>query len=56
MLACWIEDPKSDYFKKHLARVREYIWIGEDGLKIQVGAFLIMTLTYILRTQNQNPP
>ncbi|KAG7605313.1 unnamed protein product [Arabidopsis thaliana] len=35
MLACWIEDPKSDYFKKHLARVREYIWIGEDGLKIQ---------------------
>ncbi|KAL1223822.1 Seco-amyrin synthase [Cardamine amara subsp. amara] len=35
MLACWIDDPESDYFKKHLARVEDYIWIGEDGLKIQ---------------------
>jgi len=36
MLACWVEDPDGDYFKKHLARVPDYIWIGEDGLKIQV--------------------
>ncbi|CAA0395334.1 unnamed protein product [Arabidopsis thaliana] len=35
MLACWVEDPESDYFKKHLARVPDFIWIGEDGLKIQ---------------------
>ncbi|XP_062112863.1 beta-amyrin synthase-like [Humulus lupulus] len=35
MLACWIEDPNSDYFKKHLARIPDYIWIAEDGLKIQ---------------------
>ncbi|CAH8356151.1 unnamed protein product [Eruca vesicaria subsp. sativa] len=35
MLACWVEDPESDYFKKHLARMPDYIWIGEDGLKIQ---------------------
>ncbi|CAD5327996.1 unnamed protein product [Arabidopsis thaliana] len=28
-------DPESDYFKKHLARVPDFIWIGEDGLKIQ---------------------
>ncbi|KAG7564057.1 Squalene cyclase N-terminal [Arabidopsis suecica] len=35
MLACWAEDPESDYFKKHLARVSGYIWISEDGLKIQ---------------------
>ncbi|KAG7652160.1 Seco-amyrin synthase [Arabidopsis thaliana] len=35
MLACWVEDPDGDYFKKHLARVPDYIWIGEDGLKIQ---------------------
>ncbi|KFK23852.1 hypothetical protein AALP_AAs58461U000300 [Arabis alpina] len=35
MLACWVEDPEGDYFKKHLARVPGYVWIGEDGLKIQ---------------------
>ncbi|CAE6072476.1 unnamed protein product [Arabidopsis arenosa] len=35
MLACWVEDPEGDYFKKHLARVPDFIWIGEDGLKIQ---------------------
>ncbi|CAN8308035.1 unnamed protein product [Cochlearia groenlandica] len=35
MLACWVDDPDGDYFKKHLARVSDYIWIGEDGLKIQ---------------------
>ncbi|VVA95758.1 unnamed protein product [Arabis nemorensis] len=35
MLACWLEDSKGDYFKKHLARIPDCIWIGEDGLKIQ---------------------
>ncbi|KAM6555120.1 hypothetical protein CsatB_015882 [Cannabis sativa] len=35
MLACWVEDPNGMYFKKHLARVPDFIWIGEDGLKIQ---------------------
>ncbi|KAL0733685.1 hypothetical protein Bca4012_009895 [Brassica carinata] len=35
MLACWVDDPDGDYFKKHLARVPDFIWIGEDGLKIQ---------------------
>ena len=39
MLACWVEDPESDYFKKHLARVSHFIWIAEDGLKIQVSLF-----------------
>ncbi|OAP05056.1 hypothetical protein AXX17_AT3G32130 [Arabidopsis thaliana] len=35
MLACWAEGPESGYFKKHLARVSGFIWISEDGLKIQ---------------------
>ncbi|XP_021761994.1 beta-amyrin synthase-like [Chenopodium quinoa] len=35
MLACWVEDPKGDHYKKHLARVQDYIWIAEDGLKMQ---------------------
>ncbi|KAJ9189949.1 hypothetical protein P3X46_001193 [Hevea brasiliensis] len=35
MLACWVEDPNGDAFKKHLARVADYIWVGEDGIKMQ---------------------
>lgn len=40
MLACWVEDPNGDAFKKHLARIEDYIWIGEDGMKLQVGTQL----------------
>ena len=36
MLACWVEDPNGDYFKKHLARIPDFIWVGEDGIKMQV--------------------
>ncbi|KAK9076020.1 hypothetical protein SSX86_004350 [Deinandra increscens subsp. villosa] len=35
MLACWAEDPNGDAFKKHLARIPDYIWIAEDGMKMQ---------------------
>uniref|UniRef100_A0A2N9I7E2 Squalene cyclase C-terminal domain-containing protein n=1 Tax=Fagus sylvatica TaxID=28930 RepID=A0A2N9I7E2_FAGSY len=35
MLACWIEDPHGDYFKKHLARIYDILWVAEDGLKMQ---------------------
>ncbi|KAL3849159.1 hypothetical protein ACJIZ3_011041 [Penstemon smallii] len=35
MLACWVEDPNGDSFKKHLARIPDYIWLSEDGMKIQ---------------------
>ncbi|XVF07082.1 hypothetical protein REPUB_Repub06bG0106800 [Reevesia pubescens] len=35
MLACWAEQPNSDYFKKHLARIPEYLWVAEDGMKMQ---------------------
>ncbi|WMV59875.1 hypothetical protein MTR67_053260 [Solanum verrucosum] len=36
MLACWVEDPNGRYFKKHLARVPDYLWVAEDGMKMQV--------------------
>ena len=36
VLACWVEDPNGEYFKKHLARVPDYFWIAEDGMKVQV--------------------
>ncbi|XP_031402856.1 beta-amyrin synthase-like [Punica granatum] len=35
ILACWVEDPNGDYFKKHLARIPDYIWVAEDGMKMQ---------------------
>ncbi|KAH7849438.1 hypothetical protein Vadar_017875 [Vaccinium darrowii] len=35
MLSCWVEDPHGDYFKKHLARIPDYIWVAEDGMKMQ---------------------
>lgn len=36
MLACWIEDPKGKCFKRHLARIPDYLWVSEDGMKMQV--------------------
>jgi len=36
MLACWVEDPNGDAFKKHLARVPDYLWMSEDGMTMQV--------------------
>ncbi|KAI3849124.1 hypothetical protein MKX03_008861, partial [Papaver bracteatum] len=35
MLATWVEDPDSTAFKKHLARVPGYLWVAEDGLRMQ---------------------
>ncbi|XP_048428398.1 beta-amyrin synthase-like isoform X4 [Pyrus x bretschneideri] len=35
MMACWVEDPNGDYFKKHLARIPDYLWVAEDGMKMQ---------------------
>ncbi|KAI9185359.1 hypothetical protein LWI28_006511 [Acer negundo] len=35
MLACWVDDPNGDYFKKHLARIPDFLWVAEDGMKMQ---------------------
>ncbi|KAK4797732.1 hypothetical protein SAY86_030058 [Trapa natans] len=35
LLACWVEDPNSEAYKLHLARIPDYYWLAEDGLKIQ---------------------
>ncbi|KAL0867313.1 hypothetical protein Bca101_046431 [Brassica carinata] len=35
MLACWVENPNGVHFKKHLLRVSDYLWIAEDGMKMQ---------------------
>ncbi|KAI9115662.1 hypothetical protein K1719_013331 [Acacia pycnantha] len=35
MVACWAEDPNGDAFKKHLARVPDFLWVSEDGMTMQ---------------------
>ncbi|RCV09876.1 hypothetical protein SETIT_2G064800v2 [Setaria italica] len=35
MLACWIEDPNSEAFKLHIPRIYDYLWLAEDGMKMQ---------------------
>ncbi|KAF4404575.1 hypothetical protein G4B88_005961 [Cannabis sativa] len=35
MLACWAEDPNGEYFKKHIPRIADYLWVAEDGINMQ---------------------
>ncbi|GAA0163848.1 cyclase [Lithospermum erythrorhizon] len=35
MLSCYVEDPNSEAFKLHLPRINDYLWIAEDGMKMQ---------------------
>ncbi|MED6123810.1 Beta-amyrin synthase [Stylosanthes scabra] len=43
MLACWVEDPNGDAFKKHLARIPDYLWaLGPSLIKTMDGKFLIV--------------
>lgn len=35
MLCCWVEDPNSEAFKLHLPRIFDYLWVAEDGMKMQ---------------------
>ncbi|MED6121759.1 Lupeol synthase [Stylosanthes scabra] len=34
LIVHWIEDPNSEAYKFHLARIPDYFWVAEDGLKI----------------------
>ncbi|XP_068641549.1 cycloartenol synthase 2-like [Aristolochia californica] len=35
MLCCWVDDRHSEAFKLHLPRICDYLWIAEDGMKMQ---------------------
>ncbi|KAK2980823.1 hypothetical protein RJ640_020475 [Escallonia rubra] len=35
MVCCWVEDPNSTVNKFHLSRVKDYLWMSEDGMKMQ---------------------
>lgn len=49
MLACWVEDPNGIHFKKHLSRVDDYIWVGEDGIKMQSFGSQVWDASFILQ-------
>ena len=36
MVCCWVEDPNSLAYKCHLSRIKDYLWMAEDGMKMQV--------------------
>ncbi|KAL8139689.1 hypothetical protein V2J09_005710 [Rumex salicifolius] len=46
LLACWVEDPNSEAYKLHLARVTDYNWIAEDGMKMQGLATQMWEVTF----------
>ncbi|CAL4983941.1 unnamed protein product [Urochloa decumbens] len=33
MICCWVENPNSDAFRKHIPRIYNYLWLAEDGMK-----------------------
>ena len=49
MLCCWIEDPNSLEFRLHIPRIYDYLWVAEDGMKMQV-IFLCSSLYQFLFT------
>lgn len=36
MVCCWVEDPNSMAYNYHLSRIKDYLWMAEDGMKMQV--------------------
>lgn len=44
MLCRWIDNPNSLAVKRHVSRVKDYLWLAEDGMKMQVRACV-----YLLR-------
>ncbi|KAG7945175.1 hypothetical protein I3843_15G139200 [Carya illinoinensis] len=42
----WVEDPNSEAYKLHLARLPDYYWVAEDGLKFQtwIAVFAIQAI------------
>ncbi|KAL6603533.1 hypothetical protein ACP70R_043894 [Stipagrostis hirtigluma subsp. patula] len=36
MICCWVENPNSSSFKRHLPRIYDYLWLAEDGMTAQV--------------------
>ncbi|KAM4087875.1 hypothetical protein ACB094_07G028700 [Castanea mollissima] len=35
MVCRWVEDPNSEAYQCHLERIEDYLWVAEDGMKMQ---------------------
>lgn len=35
MLCCWVDDPNSMAVILHFSRIKDYLWVAEDGMKMQ---------------------
>ncbi|XP_065623510.1 cycloartenol synthase [Quercus suber] len=35
MVCRWVEDPNSEAYQCHLERIKDYLWVAEDGMKMQ---------------------
>ncbi|XP_028069189.1 cycloartenol synthase 2-like isoform X2 [Camellia sinensis] len=35
MICCWVDDPNSMANQLHLSRIKDYLWVAEDGMKMQ---------------------
>lgn len=35
MVCCWVEDPNSMANILHLSRIKDYLWVAEDGMKMK---------------------
>ncbi|XP_058203427.1 dammarenediol II synthase-like isoform X1 [Rhododendron vialii] len=47
IMCWWAEDPNGDEFKYHLARVPDYLWLAEDGMKAQCCGSQIWDCTFL---------
>ncbi|XP_051113931.1 cycloartenol synthase-like isoform X3 [Andrographis paniculata] len=59
MLCCWIHEPNSTSVTRHLSRIKDYLWLAEDGMKMQLynGSQLwdvVFTVPAMLATKLQN--
>ncbi|XP_058113477.1 cycloartenol synthase 2-like isoform X1 [Magnolia sinica] len=35
MVCYWVDDPSSEAFKLHIPQIYDYLWVAEDGMKMQ---------------------
>ena len=47
MVCCYIENPNSKAYKHHLSRIKDYLWVAEDGMKMQVPIDIICFLNFL---------
>nr|XP_015617479.1 achilleol B synthase-like isoform X3 [Oryza sativa Japonica Group] len=51
MICCWIENPNSNAFRRHVPRIHDFLWLAEDGMKSKA----VLLLSKIPPTQVGDP-